>query len=377
MADEPNIDIVSDLADAAPDVVVPAHKSDVLPEQVKEPVAPQPKTLTDEQPKVAPDKPRSLRDQISSALKGEDQTPAEAQQDGGRARNEDGTFAPKVPADTAAEPAATAATVPVPIGLQPHEAEVFAKLPAELQTSVARTMESLNEKAARFAGYEQIEQLIAPRRQPWALNGVTEAQALNQLFALSDFASTKPAEFIEYFAQQQGIDLEDLAFGTEPVDPVVAQLRQQVETLSSNLNNMTTSQQQAAHQNTVNEIVAFAEEVGADGKPLRPYFEELGSEVMPFIQAVMQQNPTMTRQQILQEAYDRACWGTPAVRAKMQKAANATAEAERIRQQQAEAANARSAGVGVKSGVPTSGSTPPSGSGTLRDELRRAIAATS
>lgn len=375
-------DFVSDLNDGtAVDDTVSAHTGSVDPNRVeatpKEPVQ---KTDTQSAPKA---KAPSLRDQISTALKGEEATPPAAQQDGGPARNPDGTFAPK-PADVAAaadpaqqvqQPGAPVATPP---GFTPQEAEVFAKLPAELQTSVARTMESLNEKAARFAGYEQMEQLIAPRRQSWALNGMTEAQAVNQLLALSDFAAQKPMEFIQYFAQQRGLDLEELVFGAEPVDPTVQALQQQVHDLNAQLNGMSTQQQQAAHQNTVNEIVAFASETGPDGKPLRPYFEELGDGVLPFIQAVMTQNPGWSRQQILQEAYDRACWGTPAVRAKLQQATTAAAEAARIQEQQANAKRARSAGASIPSGVPaTAPSAAASGARSLRDEIRANLSAAS
>ena len=375
-------DFVSDLNDGtAVDDTVSAHTGSVDPNRVeatpKEPVQ---KTDTQSAPKA---KAPSLRDQISTALKGEEVTPPAAQQDGGPARNPDGTFAPK-PADAAAaaDPAQqvqqSGAPVATPPGFTPQEAEVFAKLPAELQTSVARTMESLNEKATRFAGYEQMEQLIAPRRQSWALNGMTEAQAVNQLLALSDFAAQKPMEFIQYFAQQRGLDLEELVFGAEPVDPTVQALQQQVHDLNAQLNGMSTQQQQAAHQNTVNEIVAFASETGPDGKPLRPYFEELGDGVLPFIQAVMAQNPGWSRQQILQEAYDRACWGTPAVRAKLQQATTAAAEAARIQEQQANAKRARSAGASIPSGVPaTAPSAAASGARSLRDEIRANLSAAS
>lgn len=373
-------DFVSDLNDGtAVDDTVSAHTGSVDPNRVDAPKEPVQKTDTQAAPKA---KAPSLRDQISTALKGEDVTPPAAQQDGGPARNPDGTFAPK-PQDAAAavDPAQAAPVLgpqTTPPGLTPQEAEVFAKLPAELQTSVARTMESLNEKATRFAGYEQMEQLIAPRRQAWALNGMTDAQAVNQLLALSDFAAQRPMEFIQYFAQQRGLDLEDVVFGAEPVDPTVQALQQQVQTLQQQLGGMTTQQQQAAHQNTVNEIVSFASETGPDGKPLRPYFEELGDGVLPFIQAVMTQNPNWSRQQILQEAYDRACWGTPAVRAKLQEATNAAAEAARIQEQQANAKRARSAGASIPSGVPaTAPSAAASGSRSLRDEIRANLSAAS
>jgi hypothetical protein len=126
----------------------------------------------------------------------------------------------------------------------------------------------------------------------------------------------------------------------------------------------------------VNSVVAFASEKGQDGKPLRPYFDELGNEVLPFISAVKAQNPNMPHNQVLQEAYDRACWGSPTVRAKMQAAATAAGDAERLRAGVEKVDRARSASVSVKSGAPTSTPLAPDDkSRTLRDTIKASMAA--
>lgn len=372
MTDVENFDIISDIGTGADTDTIPAEKGNIDPSRIERGTP-----AKTEAP--AQDKAVTLRDQISSALKSEDVTPPAAQQDGGPARNPDGTFAAKqAPVDpNAAAPVVNTQPISAPVGLTPQDAELFAKLPAELQSTFARTMESLNEKTARYSGYEQMEQMIAPRRQAWALNGLTETQAINQLLALSDFASQRPAEFVQYFAQQRGLDLEEILYGADPVDPNVQQLQQQVTQLTQQLNGMNTQQQQAAHDSVVNEIVSFAEEKDDTGQPLRPYLDELGSNVLPFVQSVMQAHPEWSRQQILQEAYDNACWGTPSIRAKMQQASNAAAEAGRIQQQQENAKRARAAGVSMPSGVPTATNTDPSTSAnrSLRDEIRAQVSA--
>lgn len=380
-------DFISDLADgtAFGEGIVPANSGAVDTNRAV--VTPEPAALKAPAP-VADSaepaaKPLSLRDQISSALKGETDTPAASQENGGLVRDPiTGQFVPKVadPAAPVLDPNAPvlAAQVNVPQGLSAQDAEAFSKLPAELQQHVARTMDSLNEQATRYAGLGQLEQLIAPRRQNWALNGMTEAQAVNQLFALSDFASTKPAEFIQYFAQQNGIDLEEVVFGAEPVDPQTSAMQRELQELRQQVSGMTTQQQQSAHTAVINEVVAFAEEKDAQGQPLRPYFNDLGDAIMPFIQAVQQQQPGWSRSQILQEAYDRASWGTPTVRAKIQASAEAARETTRIREQQEAAQRARKAGTSVATGVPpVEPSAAANGSMSLRDSIKASIAANS
>lgn len=381
MAVEP--DFISDLIDGTEDTIS-ANTGNLDPNRGTDDVRtdtqdiPANHSRTVAEPKAdGEQKQLSLREQISSSLKGSKETPAAAQQDGGPARNPDGTFAPKVAVEPVVQPEAQAPAaqpVPTPRGLSAQDAEVFAKLPAELQQSVARTMESLDQRGQRYAEYDQLEQVIGQRRQAWAINGATPAQAVNQLLALSDFATRSPKEFVTWFAQNNNVDLEEVLYGAPDVDPAYAQLQQQVQTLQQQLGGMTQQQQQAQHQNTVNEIIAFAEEKDASGNLVRPYFNELGDTVLPFIQMVQQQNPQMSRPQVLQEAYDRATWGNPTVRVKMQQAAQAAQEAARIQEQQAKAAKARAAGVSVPNGVPTAEPAALNGSRSLRDTIRAAMA---
>lgn len=370
-------DFVSDLNDL-PDDVVPANTGNVETHRGSEDVSqgarpdtPETITTTD-QPVV---KALTLRDQISSALKGETVTPDASQQDGGAARNPDGTFAPK---PAAADPGVAAApAVPLPQGITGLDAATFAALPAETQQHVARTMETLNQQAAQFAAYGQIEQVLAPRRQAWAMQGMGEGQVLNQLFALSDFAERDPKGFVKYFSEQRGLDLEELAFGPEPVDPVVAQLQQRLAAAEAHITGSVTQQQQAAHTNIVNEVISFADEKDAAGQLLRPHFAELGNTVLPFIQTAMQQHPGKSRSEILTAAYDAACWGNPNIRAKMQSAADAAKDAARIKGNVDAASRARKAGVSVAAGTPadTGVAQTSASKGSLRDDIRAAMAA--
>lgn len=379
-----DIDIVGDLNDGTDHTVAvhdgsSAHGADALAlndqKPVREPVQ-QAKKVGEAADPAA--KPLSLRDQISSAIKSETETPLTAQQDGGPARNPDGTFAPK-PADTGAQlPADQTAAQPVaaPAGIDPA---VFASLPAETQATLARTMEDVTAQQQRVAWLSPLEQVITQDRiQAWGLNGMQPAQAVHQLLALSDFAGRDPAGFIQYMAQQNGVDLEELVLGMdggEEVDPRYEAMQREIAELKGFAQGQTQQQQQAAHERTVNDVVAFASEKDQNGNVLRPYFEELGQAVMPYISMVKAQNPNWPHNQVLQEAYDRACWGTPSVRSKMQAAADAAGAAERLRAETARVESARTASASVRSGAPTAPPAAPNdATRSLRDTIRASIA---
>lgn len=385
-----DFDIVSDLADGTADYTVSTHANDVQhggdaldvnnqrPKQ--QDTVPEPKRVDDPAPEP---KPQSLRDQLTNAIKGEAaDTPAAASQDG-QPRAPNGQFAPKpVEGEQPADTPASAPVVAAPQGIDPT---VFASLPAETQASLARTMEDVATQQQRIAWLSPLEQVITQERiNAWAMaGGMQPAQAIHQLLALSDFAGRDTAGFIKYIAQENGVDLEELVLGMldgdggETVDPQIKALQDQIAELQGYQTRTTQEQQQAAHNRTVDEVIAFASEKGPDGKTLlRPYFEELGQSIMPYISMVKSQNPNWPSGQVLQEAYDRACWATPSVRDKMQKAVGETAEAERVRAEAERVARARSASASVRPGVPSAPPAAPNDpSRSLRDTISAAVAA--
>jgi hypothetical protein len=372
-----DVDLVSDIntgeldgtAAPAPAGTVPAQGADAVPASAA--------------PAKTEEKPSSLRDQLTAAFKDKDGDPTSQGDATSAERPRDpatGQFIPtpaevEAAAATAAAATGTGDAIQPPASLTPAEATQFATLPVEMQQLVARNMAVVENAAQRFAGYEGIERVIGERRQAWAMNGMSEAQAINQVFAISDFATRAPADFIRWFAGTQQVDLFALAEqggDADDIDPVVQELRQQVHDLSSQVNGFTTGQQAAQHNAVVNDVQAFGAEAGTDGKPLRPYFAELGQGLLPYIAAVKAEMPNGSHKEVLAEAYDRACWGTPSVRAKLV----AAQEAARLEERRTEAARAKAAGVSVSGQAPAPGSTVPKdiGDGSVRDTLRAAIA---
>jgi hypothetical protein len=334
------------------------------------------------------DEPNSLRDQLTAAFKGKAGEPTSQDQaaTAGQPRGPDGKFAPKTAEEQAAaaaqpgteQPAAAAdgtlQPLQAPSYMQQGDAEQFAKLPVEMQHFVARNMAFAEEAAARFAGYEGVERVIGPRREAWAVNGMDEGRALNQLFAISDFATRAPLDFIKWFAGTQQIDLATVGEGGEPeddLDPAVADLRRQVQDLTGRLSAITDGQATATHQNIVETVAQWGSEKGTDGNLMRPYFAELGRGILPYIQQVKAENPNATHPQVLAEAYERACWGTPAVRAKL----IAAQDAVRLAEARKDAARAKGAAVSVDSEAPGPGATVPKNEskGSVRDDLRAAF----
>lgn len=352
-----------------------------------------------------PAKEPSLREQLSSAFKGTEGEPTNQQQaqsanpqqaappaltkDGeGKYRNPDGTFASteQVAAFEAAQAGTqqqqqtpTTQASPVLAQMTAAEAQQFQSLPAELQQYVGRTMEDLNTRAARYSEYDLIEQsILGPRRQAFQAEGTTPAVALNQLFAMSDFAGRDPGNFVLWFSQQRGLDLDalldarDAAQSANPVDPRVQQLEGQVQQLAGTVQQFQNGAQQQAHQANLNAVQAFATAQDANGTLLRPHLTDVMDGWAAQITAVRAANPNMPNDEVLQKAYDNACWSDPNVRGKMQQAANAQAQAAEAARVQA----ARQAGSSVTGAPAGEASTIPNNSNrSIREELESQFAA--
>lgn len=339
----------------------------------------------------------SLRDTLSSAFKLNDPKPGDEQQQQqaaptgetvaltqdaeGRFRRADGKFATseEIEAFKATQVAQQPGT-PEPqahlTGMTPQELQQFEALPAELKQYVSAKMEALSTQAVQFQEYGLIEQIIGPRRDAWAQDGLTPATAVQQLFALSDFAGRSPGEFVMWFAKQQNLDLDALLdaadAGQANADPAFSALQNEVQQLRATVQQQQSGQQQADQQALVARVEQFATEKDNGGNLVRPYFAEVAQAIPAYVQALRLSQPNLSPDQILAQAYQSACWASPEVRAKMQ------AETDRQRQADAtaRAEQARAAGSSV-TGAPAADATsvPNNANRTLRDELRAQFAA--
>jgi hypothetical protein len=179
-------------------------------------------------------------------------------------------------------------------------------------------------KEAAFA--KQIQESLNPYRQTLQSLRVSEVDAIKALFNADHLLRTSPAEqkrqHFEQLAKNYGLDLS--AFGQPqqphgtPVDPIVQQLKQEIESIKS----ITTAQQQAALQEARmkadSEVAAFA----ADEKA-HPYFNDVADQMTTLLKA----DPKLS----LQDAYDQAVWLNPVTREK-EKGKHAQAELDKFKE---------------------------------------------
>lgn len=319
------------------------------------------------------DEPKDVRSLLAGAMK---------RDPSGKFAGKDDELGGEPVADaTIIEPVAAVVPPPANPNLSAQEQATLSSLPEESRATVQSLLEARGTAYAQHAqqlseqvrGYSGIEQVVGPRREAWAMQGVAPEQALNQLLALSDFAGRDPGQFIQWFSNQHGLDLYQLAEGYTPPDPQFVALQREIAELKGAMGQQSTKQQQQAHTNIMHEIGQFAQEVGADSKPARPHFDAVVEDMLHLMPGVMAQNGGMSRRDALQVCYDRAVWANPTTRALMQNAAAAEMRVAAA----ATAANARKASRSITTSAPAGEvqSVAATAAKTVRGALEAAFAA--
>lgn len=277
---------------------------------------------------LTPETPVSIDDTIRNTLseiraRGEagetgapEATPEEKAQ---RIRDEQGKFAKQTPPVDGAQPAPAVPAAPAqpasPLDVAPNTwkkevAATWATLPPEARAEITRREADFHrgiEGYKQAAGFGQaMERVITPHAQTLQALGISADKAIEQLMAGDHkLRYGSPQEKHEYFAQlarNYGIDMAAVqAVEHTPMDPVVAQLQQQVQQLSGYIQQQQSSGQQQEEATLNSEISTFA----AD--PSHSHFESVKGHMAALLQAGQAKD--------LPDAYEQAIYANPTTRA--------------------------------------------------------------
>ena len=234
-----------------------------------------------------------------------------------------------------------------------------------------------------------VDQIVNQRASAWARLGQTPAAAINQLLTISDFASERPRDFINWFMRERGLTESPRTNGaapakapgsaldeldpTDPIhkDPVFVALKNEINVLKGTIGELSGGLRQRADAETNQvrqaagqELQNFQNEKDATGNPKHPYFEEVRDLMAAFIDPRLGAGAART----LGDAYIMACRAHPEVHQKVAAADKAAADRQRQKDEREKAAKAKTAGASVTGGA--GGASPPAQTGDLRSDLR-------
>lgn len=243
----------------------------------------------------------------------------------------------------------TVEAIQPPQSMSAKDREAFYALPPEQQQWISERVKQQEadytkktmELAEQRKAFDKLEQIIGPRRQQLQMAGMDESTAIGQLFALSDYADRDPVGFVKYLFNQRGLSLDALNQSggeqAQVTDPRLDAVMQELNSLKQANHQQTFAQQQAQMAEIGTAIEAFAK------NPEFPFYSELENDMVPIVQALKAQNPSMSPNDALSKAYKMAMAGNSEVSAKAEADRQAKEQAEAVKKAKAEAAKAKKA----------------------------------
>lgn len=340
------------------EVIASTGEDEVLPQETEAPVE---KSMDD-----------TIRETLDAINKrGEDeQTAADrARDDKGRFAKKDAEPQPDESEPSPSEPVAVSApTVPPELqklGLRKDEAEAIASNPAALQAFMRRSEEmhrGLEQYRAKAQFGSQMEQAVSPYMATIQSLGTTPDVAVQRLLAadhsLRYGTPQQKAAMVAKIAQDYGVDINQATnMEQAPMpDPQVSQLQSQLQQMQSWIQQQNQQREWQERQALDSEIAKFQQD------PSHHHFEAVRSDMAALLQAGIASS--------LEDAYERAIYANPAVRAQVLASQQAKADEQRKAEaaQKAQAAK-RSAAVNM----PRRGLMPSARPvGTMDDTIREA-----
>lgn len=233
---------------------------------------------------------------------------------------------PQQSQDTPPAAAPAAASEPAPAGLSRQANAVWAEATPKLREYIAETEDAL----AKL--YTPMQDVFTAAKEV----GVPWNQFVGNLVRAERHLRTNPEDALIWLAERSKIDLDELADyalakrggnGNAPAqyanNPDLARavqpLAEQVAQLSSRLTQRDQAEAQQRQQQADARNNAIKAEIQQfTSAPERAHFKDVETEFWAQIPAIKAVKPNASIKEILQDAYDRATWANPTVRAKLQ-----------------------------------------------------------
>lgn len=242
--------------------------------------------------------------------------------------------------------------------------------PEVRQYLIDRDGEDQKSRAAdgeRLKGYESLERIIGPRREALAKNFQSADVAIEQLFALSDFAGRDFPAFIRFMCEQRGVDPKSLIeqVAAQPsADPNVTALQRKVAELEKDASQRGQAEEQELERQALKAINDFKGAKDDKGNLLRPHFDAVSQAMGPMLKAGMD----------LERAYKAAVASDDKLQAKIAAEAEKARKAKEDEEAKEKASKARRvAGSDLRSSTAASSASRASFDDTLRASIDAAL----
>lgn len=280
---------------------------------------------TQDDSESAEEQKQSLRDQISNALIGDDNTeekveetkeeeqPAEESEE----QAEDSDEQEEVQQEEAKELEALKAPQHWPKDFseqfdswQPEVQHLFKERYDAMESDYTKKTQGLAKYKKRN---EALDEIYGPFRDDFQRAGMDEVAATRQLLAAHKYLREDPQQALKWLAQSYGVDLkavnDDTAIEDEYADPQMKAMQQQIAQLQGTITNQQQQAQNMQKQEVQAMIDNFQTAKDADGNLKHPHFDVVQNQMSGLISSGVAKD--------IASAYEMAVYANPETRAKV------------------------------------------------------------
>lgn len=188
---------------------------------------------------------------------------------------------------------------------------------AEIQRRERESLAALNEANNKLVSREKEEgelgAVLAPFKTEWSARGIPTPQAIAQTLARAKYAYSNPTKFIQEFAAENGLSLDNLTQGQDIQDPQLSKVEQELNAIKQTIQSQTQQQEQSQRQQYANAVNAFADAKDEAGQAKNPHFTQVQDLMVKLMPMINQTEPLLGHGEKLAKAYEMACRAHPQV----------------------------------------------------------------
>lgn len=224
----------------------------------------------------------------------------------------------------------------------------WADLPSEAQSYIAQRERAAHDQISKLGeavkAYEPFGEAANQYIDYFRQIGMHPAAFLAKATETSRSLDRDPVGTIRELMNAYKVDPWSFLDTSAPAqsDPAVSRMQARIDDLERQLSGFTSQQEQAANAQMQQTLNSVMEEISGFAQD-KADWSELQADILHSVAAIREQKPNASNKEVLAEAYERAQWANPTIRAKLIAEQAKAAEAKRIEEAKKVATSARQA----------------------------------
>lgn len=199
-----------------------------------------------------------------------------------------------------------------PQSWSPDKKAIWDGMSPEAREMVAQREQDAHKAISKYGqfvkGFEPVARTLSEYRDTFEGKGLSFQEGVRQLLDAQRVLDRDPVAGIKALAEAYGVNLGQSLSGQR--DPAIHQLQAQVDKLTADLREANADRQHRAQQESESRLSSIGKAI-EKFKADKPDFDDLDADIAININRLREENPSLSYEEMLTQAYERAQWANP------------------------------------------------------------------